>query len=107
MAGSITTPALISPYLPPNRLISRLQGCPQPWAYSEGIGSALLRRPELIADMIRQVHERMGNGFGVSVKIRVENDMGGTGKSGHGDKLTERLVQTGEWVLGRFPFMME
>lgn len=59
-------------------------GCPQPWAYSEGIGSALLRKPELVADMVRQVHSRMGDDFGISVKIRVDDN----------PSLTERLVQT-------------
>jgi tRNA-dihydrouridine synthase 4 len=62
------------------------QGCPQPWAYSEGIGSALLRKPELVADMVKQVHARMGDDFAISVKIRVDDK----------PELTERLVQTGK-----------
>jgi tRNA-dihydrouridine synthase 4 len=68
-----------------------LQGCPQPWAYSEGIGSALLRQPELVADMVKQVHARMGDDFAISVKIRVDDE----------DHLTERLVQTGWFLLLR------
>ncbi|KAG7528787.1 hypothetical protein FFLO_05928 [Filobasidium floriforme] len=59
-------------------------GCPQPWAYSEGIGSALLRKPDLVADMVKQVHARMGDDFAISVKIRVDDK----------PELTERLVQT-------------
>lgn len=52
-----------------------IQGCPQPWAYSEGIGSALLRKPELVADMVRAVKDRMGWDYGISVKIRVDSDL--------------------------------
>jgi tRNA-dihydrouridine synthase 4 len=82
----------VSTYDPPNSQSNthprflHLQGCPQPWAYSEGIGSALLRKPHIVADMVRQVNERMGSDFGISVKIRVDDDL----------KLTERLVQTGK-----------
>jgi tRNA-dihydrouridine synthase 4 len=55
--------------------IASSQGCPQPWAYSSGIGSALLRKPELVADMVRAVKDRMGWEYGVSVKIRVDGDL--------------------------------
>jgi tRNA-dihydrouridine synthase 4 len=47
-------------------------GCPQKWAYEEGIGSALLRKPELVGDMVRCVKDRMGWGWPVSVKIRID-----------------------------------
>ena len=47
-------------------------GCPQKWAYEEGIGSALLRKPELVSDMVRCVKDRMGWGWPVSVKIRID-----------------------------------
>ena len=50
-------------------------GCPQKWAYHEGIGCALLRKPELIRDMIRQVKGRVGWDFPVSIKIRVDPDL--------------------------------
>ncbi|KAI5453565.1 tRNA dihydrouridine synthase [Naganishia albida] len=59
-------------------------GCPQPWAFASGIGSGLLRKPEIVADMVRAVKDRMGWDYNISVKIRVDPDL----------KLTERLVQT-------------
>ncbi|KDN48214.1 FMN-linked oxidoreductase [Tilletiaria anomala UBC 951] len=59
-------------------------GCPQPWAYSEGIGSALLRQPDKVRDMVRAVKGRLGEGFCMSVKIRVDSDL----------KLTDQLVRT-------------
>ena len=74
------------------------QGCPQPWAYASGtqkslwlfgclsiadtfrifvagIGSGLLRKPEIVADMVRAVKDRMGWEYHVSVKIRVDTDL--------------------------------
>lgn len=50
-------------------------GCPQSWAYHEGIGCALLRKPELVRDMVRAVKDRMGWGWPVSIKIRVDPDL--------------------------------
>lgn len=47
-------------------------GCPQKWAYHEGIGCALLRKPDLVADMIRATKDRMGWGWPVSIKIRID-----------------------------------
>lgn len=47
-------------------------GCPQKWAFHEGIGCALLRKPELVADMIRCTKDRMGWGWPVSIKIRID-----------------------------------
>jgi len=47
-------------------------GCPQKWAFHEGIGCALLRKPELVADMIRVTKDRMGWGWPVSIKIRID-----------------------------------
>lgn len=47
-------------------------GCPQRWAYNEGIGCALLRKPELVGDMVRRVHDRLGWDWPVSIKIRVD-----------------------------------
>lgn len=47
-------------------------GCPQKWAYHEGIGCALLRKPELVADMIRTTKDRLGWGNPVSIKIRID-----------------------------------
>ena len=50
-------------------------GCPQKWAYHEGIGCALLRKPELVRDMVRAVKNRMGWGWPVSIKIRIDPDL--------------------------------
>lgn len=59
-------------------------GCPQRWAYNEGIGCALLRKPELVRDMVRCVHDRLGWDWPVSIKIRVDTDL----------KRTEQLIRT-------------
>lgn len=59
-------------------------GCPQKWAFNEGIGCALLRKPELVADMVRCVHDRLGWEWPVSIKIRVDPDL----------RRTEQLVRT-------------
>lgn len=58
-------------------------GCPQPWAIKEGIGSGLLRKPEVVADIVRAVKDRMGWDYDISVKIRVDPDL----------KRTQTLVQ--------------
>ena len=50
-------------------------GCPQKWAYIEGIGCALLRKPELVKDMVQCVKDRMGWDWPVSIKIRVDPDL--------------------------------
>ncbi|KAJ9117967.1 hypothetical protein QFC20_000248 [Naganishia adeliensis] len=50
-------------------------GCPQPWAFASGIGSGLLRKPEIVADMVRAVKDRMGWDYNISVKIRVDPDL--------------------------------
>ncbi|GAA5839044.1 hypothetical protein JCM11251_007860 [Rhodosporidiobolus azoricus] len=59
-------------------------GCPQKWAYQEGIGCALLRKPELVRDLVRATKQRLGWEFPVSVKIRVDDD----------PKRTEELVSS-------------
>lgn len=49
-------------------------GCPQKWAYHEGIGCALLRKPDLVRDLVRTTKQRLGWNFPVSVKIRIDDD---------------------------------
>ncbi|XP_053667688.1 tRNA-dihydrouridine(20a/20b) synthase [NAD(P)+]-like [Anopheles marshallii] len=46
-------------------------GCPQRWAMAEGYGSALLKTPELIADMLGTVRRNIPGPFSVSVKVRL------------------------------------
>ncbi|XP_055643839.1 tRNA-dihydrouridine(20a/20b) synthase [NAD(P)+]-like isoform X2 [Toxorhynchites rutilus septentrionalis] len=46
-------------------------GCPQRWAMSDGYGSALLKTPELIADMLATARRNLPNSFSVSVKVRL------------------------------------
>ncbi|XP_050070115.1 tRNA-dihydrouridine(20a/20b) synthase [NAD(P)+]-like [Anopheles maculipalpis] len=46
-------------------------GCPQRWAMAEGYGSALLKTPELMADMLGTVRRNMPSSFSVSVKVRL------------------------------------
>lgn len=50
-------------------------GCPQSWAIQEGVGCAMMRKPDDVAAMVRAVKERCGAGFCVSVKIRVHKDI--------------------------------
>lgn len=54
--------------------LTSLAGCPQKWAYQEGFGCALLRKPELVHDLVRTTKARLGWNFPVSVKIRVDDD---------------------------------
>lgn len=60
---------LISPYVDG---IDLNCGCPQKWAYHEGIGCALLRKPELVGDMVRCTKGRLGWEYPVSIKIRID-----------------------------------
>jgi hypothetical protein len=50
-------------------------GCPQSWAYKEGLGCALLRKPESVRDLIRTTKQRVGWDFPVTVKVRVDPDL--------------------------------
>ncbi|CRL05939.1 CLUMA_CG019118, isoform A [Clunio marinus] len=48
-------------------------GCPQSWAMQDGYGSYLLRKPEIIEDMIKTVRRNIPSSFSVSIKIRLLN----------------------------------
>ncbi|KOC60979.1 tRNA-dihydrouridine(20a/20b) synthase [NAD(P)+]-like [Habropoda laboriosa] len=50
-------------------------GCPQRWALKEGYGADLLKKPDLVKDLIYQVRNRISNPFTVSVKIRLLKDI--------------------------------
>ncbi|WWC89370.1 uncharacterized protein L201_004293 [Kwoniella dendrophila CBS 6074] len=77
---------LVSPYVDG---IDLNCGCPQRWAYNEGIGCALLRKPELIKDMVKSVKDRMGHNWSVSIKIRIDPDLKNT------DTLIRNALQAG------------
>lgn len=50
-------------------------GCPQRWAIKEGYGADMLKKPDLVKDLIYQVRNRIPNPFTVSVKIRLLKDI--------------------------------
>lgn len=50
-------------------------GCPQRWAMKGGYGADLLRKPELVRDLVSQVRNRIPSPFTVSVKIRLLSDI--------------------------------
>lgn len=50
-------------------------GCPQRWAMQEGYGADLLRKPELVKDLVYQVRNRIPRPFTVSAKIRLLKDI--------------------------------
>lgn len=68
-------------------------GCPQPWAYAEQLGSYLLRQPETVADMVRTIKGRVGEGYCVSVKIRIDEDLQRT------DALVRNALHAGASML--------
>ncbi|CAE6456100.1 unnamed protein product [Rhizoctonia solani] len=59
-------------------------GCPQPWAYSEHVGSWLLRQPDRVRDLVRAAKDRLGWDYSVSIKVRVDSDL----------KRTQQLMET-------------
>ncbi|KAK3579343.1 hypothetical protein CHS0354_029635 [Potamilus streckersoni] len=51
-------------------------GCPQRWAMTDGYGACLIKKPELIKDMVQQVKSRVcRENFTVSIKIRIHDDL--------------------------------
>lgn len=48
-------------------------GCPQRWALAEGYGAALIKNPELVADMIHEARRRTS--LPISIKIRIHGDL--------------------------------
>ncbi|KAJ8935260.1 hypothetical protein NQ318_007070 [Aromia moschata] len=50
-------------------------GCPQRWAKEQGIGCVMLKRPELIYDIVRQCRNQISKPFSVSVKMRLLKDI--------------------------------
>ncbi|XP_071960206.1 tRNA-dihydrouridine(20a/20b) synthase [NAD(P)+]-like [Antedon mediterranea] len=51
-------------------------GCPQRWAMAEGYGAHLIKKPELIRDMVRQTQSRINQkDFSISIKIRLHKNI--------------------------------
>ena len=51
-------------------------GCPQRWALQEGIGASLIKKPELLKDIVQHAKSSVNNpDFTVSVKIRIHDDL--------------------------------
>ncbi|RNF24697.1 putative tRNA-dihydrouridine synthase 4 [Trypanosoma conorhini] len=52
-------------------------GCPQRWVMKEGLGSALLQKPEVVADMLSCIRNGLSGGLSLPcvVKMRVEDDV--------------------------------
>ncbi|XP_066586713.1 tRNA-dihydrouridine(20a/20b) synthase [NAD(P)+]-like isoform X2 [Prorops nasuta] len=50
-------------------------GCPQRWAMKDGYGADLLKKPELVRDLVHQVRNRISRPFTISVKIRLLKDI--------------------------------
>ncbi|CAH0627130.1 unnamed protein product [Chrysodeixis includens] len=50
-------------------------GCPQKWAMKDGYGCALLSKPEVIYDLVKEIRNNLPNDFSVSVKIRILKEL--------------------------------
>ncbi|KAG5870097.1 hypothetical protein JTB14_013728 [Gonioctena quinquepunctata] len=53
-------------------------GCPQGWAKEKELGCAMLKKPELIYDLVRQCRNQISAPFTISVKMRLLNDVNET-----------------------------
>jgi len=49
-------------------------GCPQRWAMADGYGAYLMKKPELVKDVVTHTKQRVGFDFPVEVKIRIHKD---------------------------------
>lgn len=51
-------------------------GCPQRWAIQDGYGCCLLRKPDMVREMVRTVRNRIPDPeFSVSIKIRISENL--------------------------------
>lgn len=50
-------------------------GCPQRWAKELELGCAMLKKPELVYDIVRQCRNKISKPFSVSVKMRLLNEI--------------------------------
>jgi len=54
-------------------------GCPQRWAWKEGIGACLINNPQFVSDVVKQTKAKISDpNFSVSVKIRIHTDISRT-----------------------------
>jgi len=54
-------------------------GCPQRWAWKEGIGACLINNPQFVSEVVKQTKAKISDPtFSVSVKIRVHTDISRT-----------------------------
>jgi len=54
-------------------------GCPQRWAWKEGIGACLINNPEFVSEVVKQTKAKISDpDFSVSVKIRIHTDISRT-----------------------------
>ncbi|CAK3914563.1 related to DUS4 Member of dihydrouridine synthase family [Lecanosticta acicola] len=53
-------------------------GCPQSWAFKEGIGCSLMENPELVASLVKAAKARLAPEKSVSCKIRIHKDLNQT-----------------------------
>ena len=53
-------------------------GCPQGWAFREGIGACLIDKPDFVADLVKQTRNQCRDDLLVSVKIRIHPDVSKT-----------------------------
>ncbi|KAK0564615.1 tRNA dihydrouridine synthase [Tilletia horrida] len=68
-------------------------GCPTSSAWSDHIGAYLLRKPELVADMVRTAKDRLGWSYPVCVKIRLDPELKRT------ETLIRNAIEAGASVL--------
>lgn len=50
-------------------------GCPQSWACQEGIGASLMRKPELVSEMVKSAKSRCGRDLVIETKMRTHKDL--------------------------------
>ena len=68
----VTAAKLISPFCDGVDLNC---GCPQRWAWQEGIGACLIHKPQFVHDLVHQTKNQCPAQLSVSVKIRIHDDV--------------------------------
>lgn len=77
-------------------------GCPQRWARQEGLGSALLDTPDLVAEMVRSARASMPSDRHVTAKLRIVPEADGRAEANASQttvELARRLERMGaSWL---------